>query len=187
MPKPTKGPRLGGGPAHERLMLANLAQDLFQHGQITTTVAKARRVQPLAEKLITKARRGDIHARRTVAKTIPNKDILYILFDEIAPSIDPEREGGYTRITKIGNRKGDNAPMATISLVTEKLEKKAVVAEADKTAAMAAAAEDEDVAESASSASAESASSASAESADSAQEPVVEEEASEEASTEEDK
>lgn len=168
MPKPTKGARLGGSPAHEKLMLANLAQELFQHGQITTTVAKARRVQPLAEKLITKARRGDLHARRTVAKTIPNKDILYILFDEIAPSIDPEREGGYTRITKIGNRRGDNAPMAIISLVTEKVEKKAVVAEAEKTAAMAAAAEDEDAAESAASASAESASSASAESASSA-------------------
>lgn len=143
MPKPTKGPRLGGSPAHEKIILANLARELFIHGQITTTAAKARRLQPLAEKMITKARRGDIHARRTVAKTISDRDVLYTLFDEIAPSIDPERQGGYTRITKLGNRRGDNAPMVQISIVTEKVEKKAVIAEADKTAAMAAAAEDE--------------------------------------------
>ncbi len=138
MPKPTKGARLGGSPAHERLIMANLAQELFLHGQITTTVAKARRLKPYAEKLITKARRGDIHARRTVAKKLQNKDTLYVLFDEVAPSIDADREGGYTRITKIGNRRGDNAPMAIISLVTEKLEKKAVVKDAEKTAAKAA-------------------------------------------------
>lgn len=148
MPKPTKGPRLGGSPAHENIMMANLARELFLHGSITTTAAKARRLQPLAEKMITKARRGDIHARRTVAKKIGDKDVLYTLFDEIAPSIDPEREGGYTRITKLGNRRGDNAPMVSISIVTEKVAKKAVVAEADKTAAMAAAAEDEAPAES---------------------------------------
>ncbi|MDO5720687.1 MAG: 50S ribosomal protein L17, partial [Actinomycetaceae bacterium] len=138
MPQPTKGTRLGGSPAHQKLMLANLAKDLFVHGQIKTTVAKARRLQPLAEKLITKARRGDIHARRTVAKTIQDKDVLYILFDEIAPQIDPERKGGYTRIVNIGPRRGDNAPMCVISLVTEKVEKKAVVADAEKTAAKAA-------------------------------------------------
>lgn len=137
MPKPTKGPRLGKSAAHENLMIANLAQDLFQHGQVTTTVAKARRLQPLAEKLITKARRGDLHARRTAAKTIRNKDVLYRLFDVVAPAIDPERQGGYTRIINIGPRRGDNAPMAVISLVTEKVEKKAVVAKAEETAAKA--------------------------------------------------
>lgn len=169
MPKPTKGARLGGSPAHEKLMLANLARDLFEHGQIKTTVAKARRLQPLAEKLITKARRGDIHARRTVAKTIPDKDVLYQLFDVIAPSIDPERQGGYTRIVNVAPRRGDNAPMCIISLVTEKLEKKAVVADAEKTAAKAAA--EADKAESAESVdSAESAeSAASAESVESAE------------------
>lgn len=142
MPKPTKGPRLGHSAAHENLMIANLAQDLFEHGQVTTTVAKARRLQPLAEKLITKARRGDIHARRTVAKTIRNKDVLYRLFDIVAPSIDAERQGGYTRIVNVGPRRGDNAPMCVISLVTEKVEKKAVVAKAEDTAKKAAVAEE---------------------------------------------
>lgn len=171
MPKPTKGPRLGGSPAHEKLMLANLAQELFKHGSITTTMTKAKRVQPLAEKLISKARRGDLHARRLAAKTIRDRDVLYTLFDEIAPAIDKEREGGYTRIMALGNRRGDNAPMATISLVTERVEKKAVVSDAEKVAAAAApAAKDEEVAESASSASAESAeSAASAQSAPSAE------------------
>ncbi|EEH64690.1 ribosomal protein L17 [Gleimia coleocanis DSM 15436] len=137
MPKPTKGARLGSSAAHENLMIANLAQDLFQHGQVKTTVAKARRLQPLAEKLITKARRGDLHARRTAAKTIRNKDVLYRLFDVIAPAIDAERQGGYTRIVNVGPRRGDNAPMCVISLVTEKVEKKAVVAKAEETAAKA--------------------------------------------------
>ncbi|MDO5722349.1 MAG: 50S ribosomal protein L17 [Actinomycetaceae bacterium] len=166
MPKPTKGPRLGGSPAHERLMLANLAQDLFKHGSITTTVTKAKRVQPLAEKLITKARKGDLHSRRLAAKTIRDRDVLYTLFDVIAPSIDEERKGGYTRIVALGNRRGDNAPMAKISLVTEKVEKKAVVSHAEKTAEAAApAAKSAESAESA--ASAESAESApSAESAE---------------------
>ncbi|MCS4484587.1 50S ribosomal protein L17 [Gleimia sp. 6138-11-ORH1] len=147
MPKPTKGPRLGQSAAHENLMIANLAQDLFEHGKVTTTVAKASRLQPLAEKLITKARRGDLHARRTVAKTIRNKDVLYRLFDIVAPSIDPERQGGYTRIVNIGPRRGDNAPMCVISLVTEKVEKKAVVAKAEDTAKKAAEAEEAPAAE----------------------------------------
>lgn len=118
MPKPTKGPRLGGSPAHERIILANLASQLFEHGQITTTHTRARRVQPLAEKLVSKAKRGDLHARRLAARTIRDRFVLSRLFDEIAPSMDG-REGGYTRVIKIGNRKGDNAPMAVLSLVTE--------------------------------------------------------------------
>jgi len=118
MPKPTKGARLGGSPAHERLILANLATQLFEHGRITTTEAKAKRLRPLAEKLITKAKRGDIHARRTVLTTVRDKGVVHTLFTEIAPSF-AERDGGYTRITKVGPRKGDNAPMAVIELVTE--------------------------------------------------------------------
>src|SRR4051794_8264703 len=116
MPTPTKGPRLGGGPAHERLMLANLATALFEHGKITTTETKAKRLRPLAERLITKAKRGDIHARRTVGKQIHDKTVLHVLFSEIGPRYE-NRPGGYTRITKIGPRKGDNAPMAVIELV----------------------------------------------------------------------
>ncbi|WP_018347793.1 50S ribosomal protein L17 [Longispora albida] len=118
MPTPTKGARLGGSPAHQRLILANLAQSLFEHGKITTTETKARRLRPYAEKLITKAKRGDLHARREVAKVIRDKDVVYRLFDELA-QYWTERPGGYTRITKAGNRKGDNAPMAIIELVTE--------------------------------------------------------------------
>ncbi|MEV5825653.1 50S ribosomal protein L17 [Spirillospora sp. NPDC052242] len=118
MPKPTKGARLGGSAAHQRLILANLATALFEHGSITTTEAKARRVRPLAEKLITKAKKGDLHNRRQVAKTIRDKGVVHELFTEIAPSFE-NRPGGYTRITKIGPRKGDNAPMAIISLVQE--------------------------------------------------------------------
>ncbi len=118
MPKPTKGPRLGGGPAHERLMLANLAAALFTHKAITTTETKAKRVRPLAERLITFAKRGDLHARRRVLSVIGDKEVVHVLFTEIAPLV-AEREGGYTRITKIGNRKGDNAPMARIELVLE--------------------------------------------------------------------
>lgn len=123
MPKPTKGPRLGGGPAHERLMLANLAAALFVHKSITTTETKAKRLRPLAERLVTFGKRGDLHARRRVLSVIGNKEATHILFAEIAPLV-AEREGGYTRITKIGNRKGDNAPMAVIELVLEPVAKK---------------------------------------------------------------
>ena len=131
MPTPTKGPRLGGGPAHERLMLANLATALFEHGQITTTEAKAKRLRPLAERLVTFAKRGDLHARRRVLTVIRDKGVVHELFTEIAPGC-ADRPGGYTRITKIGNRKGDNAPMAVIELVREPLSpKKATVAEAE--------------------------------------------------------
>jgi large subunit ribosomal protein L17 len=118
MPKPTKGPRLGGGPAHERLLLANLASALFTHKRITTTETKAKRLRPLAERLITFAKRGDLHARRRVLGVIRDKGVVYELFDVIAPQV-ADREGGYTRITKIGPRKGDNAPMAVIELVLE--------------------------------------------------------------------
>jgi large subunit ribosomal protein L17 len=116
MPTPTKGPRLGGGPAHERLMLANLATALFEHGRITTTEAKAKRLRPLAERLVTKAKRGDLHARRQVMSVIRDKGVAHALFAEIGPRYE-NRPGGYTRITKIGPRKGDNAPMAVIELV----------------------------------------------------------------------
>ena len=116
MPKPTKGPRLGGSPSHERLMLANLATSLFRHSRITTTETKARRLRPFAERLITKARRGDLHARRQVHAVIRDKDVVHALFAEIGPEY-ASRPGGYTRITKIGPRKGDNAPMAVIELV----------------------------------------------------------------------
>src|SRR5690625_4361743 len=131
MPKPTKGPRLGGGPAHERLMLANLAQSLFEHGAIRTTEAKAKRLRPVAERLITKAKRGDLHARRQVQASLSRKDVVHTLFADIAPQM-AERNGGYTRITKIGPRKGDNAPMAVIELVQEEYSpKQAVVKEAE--------------------------------------------------------
>ncbi|SDG33736.1 50S ribosomal protein L17 [Microbacterium pygmaeum] len=118
MPKPTKGPRLGGGPAHERLLLANLAAALFTHKSIKTTETKAKRLRPLAERLVTFAKRGDLHARRRVLSVIGDKTVVHELFTEIAPLV-ADREGGYTRITKIGNRKGDNAPMAVIELVLE--------------------------------------------------------------------
>jgi len=121
MPSPTKGARLGGSPAHERIILANLASQLFEHGRIVTTEAKARRLRPLAEKLITKARRGDIHSRRLVLTTVKDKGVVHTLFTEIAPTF-AGRDGGYTRITKVGPRKGDNAPMAVIELVTESVE-----------------------------------------------------------------
>ncbi|MFL6179813.1 MAG: 50S ribosomal protein L17 [Actinomycetes bacterium] len=116
MPSPTKGPRLGGSPAHERLMLANLATALFEHGRITTTEAKAKRLRPLAERLITFGKRGDLASRRRAMTVIRDKSVVHVLFTEIAPTYD-NREGGYTRITKIGPRKGDNAPMAVIELV----------------------------------------------------------------------
>ena len=123
MPKPTKGPRLGGSPTHERLILRNLATQLFEHGRITTTETKARRVQPLAEKLITKAKRGDLHARRLVLKSVTDRDVVAKLFEEIAPTLQ-DRNGGCTRITKIGIRKGDSAPLAVLELVTEPVEHK---------------------------------------------------------------
>ena len=124
MPKPKKGKRLGGSAAHQRLMLSNLATALFEHGRITTTETRARLLRPLAEKLITKAKRGDLHNRREVLKTIRDKSVVHTLFTEIAPTFS-ERPGGYTRITKIGPRKGDNAPMAVIELVTEAYSPKA--------------------------------------------------------------
>jgi large subunit ribosomal protein L17 len=121
MPTPTKGPRLGGSPAHEKLMLANLATSLFRHGRITTTETKAKRLRPLAEQLITKAKRGDLAARRRVLTVVRDKDVVFSLFDEIAPRF-ATRNGGYTRIVKKGPRKGDNAPMAIIELVEELVE-----------------------------------------------------------------
>ena len=127
MPKPNKGPRLGGGPAHERLLLGNLAAQLFTHKRIQTTETKAKRVQPLAERLITFAKRGDIHARRRVLKVIGDKSVVHELFAEIAPLV-ADRPGGYTRIIKTGYRKGDNAPMAVIELVLEPVTPKAKAA-----------------------------------------------------------
>ena len=141
MPTPTKGPRLGGGPAHERLMLANLATALFEHGKITTTEAKAKRLRPLAERLITFAKRGDLAARRKVMTVIRDKSVVHALFTEIGPQY-AGRPGGYTRITKIGPRKGDNAPMAVIELVEPMLEQ--VVAEATGATKRAAKERDEE-------------------------------------------
>jgi large subunit ribosomal protein L17 len=127
MPQPTKGPRLGGSPAHQRLILANLATQLFEHRRITTTEAKARRLRPYAERLISKAKEGDLHNIRQIAKVIRDKDIVYKLVHEIGPFF-ADREGGYTRITKTLPRKGDNAPMAVIELVAQKT----VTSEADR-------------------------------------------------------
>ncbi|MGH3430499.1 MAG: 50S ribosomal protein L17, partial [Mycobacteriales bacterium] len=124
MPTPTKGPRLGGSPAHERLMLANLATALFEHGRITTTQAKARRLRPLAERLITFAKRGDMHARRRVLTVVRRKDVVHQLFTDIGPRF-AERPGGYTRIVKLEPRQGDNAPMAVIELVSDSVASKA--------------------------------------------------------------
>jgi large subunit ribosomal protein L17 len=131
MPTPTKGPRLGGGPAHERLLLANLATALFEHDRITTTEAKAKRLRPLAEKLITFAKHGELHDRRQVLKVIRNKDVVHKLFAEIGPKFS-ERPGGYTRIIKVNPRKGDNAPMAVIELVEELSAAARVVREAER-------------------------------------------------------
>jgi large subunit ribosomal protein L17 len=131
MPTPTKGPRLGGGPAHERLLLANLATALFEHDRITTTEAKAKRLRPLAEKLITFAKRGELHDRRQVLKVIRNKDVVHKLFAEIGPKFSA-RPGGYTRIIKVNPRKGDNAPMAVIELVEELSAAARVVREAER-------------------------------------------------------
>ncbi|MGM1028739.1 MAG: 50S ribosomal protein L17 [Actinomycetota bacterium] len=138
MPKPTKGPRLGGGPAHERLLLANLAAALFTHKSIKTTETKAKRLRPIAERLITFAKRGDLHARRRVLGVIGDKGVVHELFTEIAPLV-AEREGGYTRITKLGFRKGDNAPMAQIELVLEPVQKKVSKSKASAAATSAAA------------------------------------------------
>ena len=118
MPTPTKGHRLGGSPAHQRHMMANLATALFEHGKITTTEAKARRLRPFAERLITFAKRGDLHSRREVLTVVTDRGVVHTLFTEIGPSF-AERDGGYTRITKVGPRKGDNAPLAVIELVRE--------------------------------------------------------------------
>lgn len=115
MPRPSKGARMGGSPAHERLILANLATALFEHGRITTTEARARRLRPVAERLVTFAKKGDLHARRRVLTVIRDKSVVHTLFDEIGPRFE-HRQGGYTRIVKIGPRKGDNAPMAIIEL-----------------------------------------------------------------------
>jgi large subunit ribosomal protein L17 len=131
MPTPTKGPRLGGSPSHERLMLANLATSLFEHGRITTTETKAKRLRPLAEKLITMAKRGDLHARRQVMTTIRDKSVVHHLFAEIGPRFE-NRPGGYTRITKVGPRKGDNAPMAVIELVDALTVAQQAVGEAER-------------------------------------------------------
>src|SRR6476646_5624945 len=134
MPTPKKGARLGGSPSHQRLIVSNLATQLFEHGRITTTEAKARVLRPVAEKLITKAKRGDLHNRREVLKTVRDKSVVHTLFTEIAPTFS-ERPGGYTRITKIGPRKGDHAPMAVIELVTESYTPAAPKAKKEKAAA----------------------------------------------------
>ena len=142
MPRPSKGKRMGGSPAHERLILANLATALFEHGRITTTEARARRLRPVAERLVTFAKKGDLHARRRVLTVIRNKSVVHTLFDEIGPRFE-HRQGGYTRIIKIGPRKGDNAPMAIIELCEPLAE--AVVREATaatKSAAKAAVADE---------------------------------------------
>ncbi len=166
MPSPTKGPRLGGSPAHERLILANLATALFEHGRITTTEAKAKRVRPLAERLITFAKRGDLASRRRVMTVIGDKGVVHMLFAEIAPQYD-NRAGGYTRITKIGPRKGDNAPMAVIELVErlDESKRKTRASKPKKEAAAAPAAVEETVTE-------ETADETATESADEATEPV---------------
>ncbi|WP_052849145.1 50S ribosomal protein L17 [Streptomyces avicenniae] len=130
MPTPTKGRRLGGSAAHERMLLANLATSLFEHGRITTTVAKARRLRPVAERLITKAKKGDLHNRRQVMQTIRDKSVVHTLFTEIGPKF-ANRPGGYTRITKLGPRRGDNAPMAVIELVEALTVQQAAVGEAE--------------------------------------------------------
>lgn len=138
MPTPTKGARLGAGPAHERMILSNLSQQLFEHKRITTTVTKAKRMRPVAERLITFAKRGDLAARRRVMRQITDKSVVHELFTTIASAMEG-RDGGYTRVTKIGNRKGDNAPMAVIELVMEPVASQATVAEAEKATQRAAA------------------------------------------------
>ncbi len=130
MPKPTKGARLGGSASHQKAMLGNLATDLFEHGRITTTETKARRLRPVAERLITKAKKGDLHHRRQVMRTILDKSVVHTLFTEIGPRYE-NRPGGYTRITKIGPRRGDNAPMAVIELVEALTVQQTAVGEAE--------------------------------------------------------
>ncbi|MCK1795466.1 50S ribosomal protein L17 [Streptomyces sp. XM4193] len=130
MPKPTKGARLGGSASHQKAMLGNLATSLFEHGRITTTEAKARRLRPVAERLITKAKKGDLHNRRQVMRTILDKSVVHTLFTEIGPRYE-NRPGGYTRITKVGPRRGDNAPMAVIELVEALTVQQAAVGEAE--------------------------------------------------------
>ena len=137
MPTPTKGPRLGGSPTHERHMLNNLSAQLFQHKRITTTLTKAKRLRPVAERFITFGKKGDLAARRRVLRSIADQSVVHELFTVIAPAM-AERPGGYTRIIKIGNRKGDNAPMAVIELVMEPVASKGAVAEATKVAEKAA-------------------------------------------------
>jgi large subunit ribosomal protein L17 len=141
MPQPAKGARLGGGPSHERLLLAGLARELFQYGRITTTEAKARRLRPYAEKLITKAKKGDLHNRREVRKVITDIAVLHTLFTEIGPRY-ANRPGGYTRITKIGTRRGDNAPMAVIELVEGLTVAQEAVGEAEAATKVAAKADE---------------------------------------------
>ncbi|MEV5530353.1 50S ribosomal protein L17 [Streptomyces prunicolor] len=143
MPKPTKGARLGGSAAHEKLLLANLAKALFEHGRITTTEAKARKLRPYAERLVTKGKKGDLHNRRQVLQVITDKSVVHTLFTEIGPRYE-NRPGGYTRITKIGNRRGDNAPMAVIELVEALTVAQAATGEAE--AATKRAAKDAEVA-----------------------------------------
>jgi len=198
MPKPTKGPRLGGGPAHERLMLANLATALFTHGRIQTTETKAKRLRPLAERMVTFAKRGDLHARRRVMTVIRDKSAVHRLFTEIAPLV-AEREGGYTRIVKVGFRKGDNAPMAVIELILDPVQKKPsakkarlkeeaekAAKEAEKAAKAAAKKAEAEAAEAAEAADAEAAEAASEEAvADEAPEATEEAPAAEEATAEE--
>ncbi len=144
MPKPNKGPRLGGGPAHERLLLNQMASQLFEHKRIQTTETKAKRLQPVAERLVTFAKRGDLHARRRVMRQILDKSVVHELFTEIAPLVE-NREGGYTRIIKTGYRKGDNAPLAVIELVLEPVNPKPK--RAKKSEAPAAAPVEEEVVE----------------------------------------
>src|ERR671932_1652353 len=131
MPTPTKGPRLGGSPQHQRLLLSNLATALFEHGRITTTQAKAKALRPVAERLITFAKRGDLHARRQVLTVVRRKSVVHTLFAEIGPRYE-NRPGGYTRITKLGPRKGDNAPMALIELVEALTVRQSAVGEAER-------------------------------------------------------
>ena len=133
MPTPTKGARLGGSPAHQKAILSNLATNLFEHGSITTTEAKARRLRPFAERLISKAKRGDLHNRRQVLSVIRDKTVVHVLFTEIGPRY-ADRPGGYTRITKTGPRKGDNAPMAVIELVEESFTPKVRATRSERTA-----------------------------------------------------
>lgn len=138
MPKPTKGPRLGGSPAHQRHIIANLCKDLIRHGAVTTTQTRAKAVQPHIERLVSKAKRGDTHNRRLALRVLGDRELAYILFEELGPKF-AGRNGGFTRIVKLGNRKGDNAPLARIELVTEKVSpKQSAVREAEKAAKKAA-------------------------------------------------